>query len=86
MESQNKQLLIVQELNKMVSNINSADFHIVCYTLDGRYKIAISSLYGMFPGTYIAEIVKLSKKYNFKFYISNTCTADIEGVFFLIIY
>ncbi len=86
MESQNKQYLIAQELNKIVCNVDLADFDIVGYELYGRYKIAITSSYGMFPGTYIAEIVKLSKEYNFKFYISDTCATDIEGDFFLIIY
>lgn len=86
MESQNQQYLIAQELNKIVCNVDSADFNIVGYTLHGHYKIAITSSYGMFPGTYITEIVKLSQQYNFKFYISDTCAADIEGDFFLLIY
>lgn len=86
MQSPNQQYLIAQELSKIFSLADSDDFNIAGYTRDENYKIAISSNYGILPGTYIAEIVKLSKKYSFRFYISDTTIADIDGDFFLIIY
>lgn len=86
MQSPNQQYLIAQELSKIFSLADSDDFNIVGYELEGSYKIAISSNYGMLPGIYIAEIVKLSQKYKFNFYVSDTTAADIDGDFFLLIY
>lgn len=85
MESPNQQYLIAQELSKIFSSADINDFNIVGYELVGKYKIAISSNYGLLPGDYISEIVKLSQKYKFKFYVSDTTAADIDGNFFLLI-
>lgn len=86
MQSPNQQYLIAQELSTIFSVADSADFNVVCYELEGSYKIAISSNYGMIPGIYIAEIVKLGMKHQLKFYVSDNTSADIDGDFFLIIY
>lgn len=86
MLSQNQQYQIAEELRKIFCFTEPEDFNIVCYELEERYKIAVSSNCGMLPGIYIAKIVKLSQEYNFEFYISNTCVADIDGDLFLIIY
>lgn len=86
MKSPNEQYLIAQELTKLESNCDYPSYNIHCYKVDVEYQIAISSNIGMFPGVYIECIIELSERYGYNWYVSDSCSADLDGSLFIIIF